>query len=474
MAQSKPLNIVMVAACPFPANHGSAASIREMSAALVRLGHKVHIVTYPIQEDLPVDGAMTHRVSVPFLRPGKVVVGPSWEKFVYDPLMAIKLLWVMWRYKIDVIHAHNYEGAMIGWVGKLLGRRPMLYNAVNTMADELPSYNFIKPKKFAVWLGNLLDKVVPRSADLITVVSDALKDILVSANFPADKIIVLPAGVELEMFKHGDGDRIREKHGLNDRPVVMYTGAIEEFQRIDYLLQSMAIVAKKIPESRLLIVGSVFNAAQKDKYLALARSIGVESHIEFIDSVSLDDLPDYLFAADVAVVPRPECPGHPVKLLNYMASHRAIVSFVGGAKGLHHMYNGYLAADHDVAELAHGIEFLLEHPHYRAALGEQAYKTLDGNFDWDTLAKGIVILYRHLIARDSMLDMVALRRFLRDGYTMRYVDRRSDGTEPLDSSRRGTDRRTRHEKILFLEKRRVEFGAVQPVSAGSRQSETTP
>jgi hypothetical protein len=38
----------MVAACPFPANHGSAASIREMSDTLVDMRHDVQIVTYAI------------------------------------------------------------------------------------------------------------------------------------------------------------------------------------------------------------------------------------------------------------------------------------------------------------------------------------------------------------------------------------------------------------------------------------------
>ena len=59
----------MVAACPFPANHGSAASIREMSEALVRLGHEVHVVTYPIKEDILVVGVDIHRVHVPFMKP---------------------------------------------------------------------------------------------------------------------------------------------------------------------------------------------------------------------------------------------------------------------------------------------------------------------------------------------------------------------------------------------------------------------
>ena len=54
MDESRKHKVVMVAACPFPANHGSPASIREMSEALVELGHEVHILTYPIKENIPV------------------------------------------------------------------------------------------------------------------------------------------------------------------------------------------------------------------------------------------------------------------------------------------------------------------------------------------------------------------------------------------------------------------------------------
>ena len=65
----------MVAACPFPANHGSAASIREMSDTLVDMGHNVHIVTYPFgQEDIRVRRAKVHRTA-PFRPEGNAKVG---------------------------------------------------------------------------------------------------------------------------------------------------------------------------------------------------------------------------------------------------------------------------------------------------------------------------------------------------------------------------------------------------------------
>src|SRR5437879_1067471 len=47
---SAALNVCVLAACPFPANHGTPGSIREMSEAVAALGHEVHIVTYHIGE----------------------------------------------------------------------------------------------------------------------------------------------------------------------------------------------------------------------------------------------------------------------------------------------------------------------------------------------------------------------------------------------------------------------------------------
>src|SRR5947208_17143594 len=81
---AKRYSIAMVAACPFPANHGSAASIREMSDTLSRMGHAVHIVTYQTgQTDIAVGHAKLHRTG-PFRPETNAKVGPSSEKFRED------------------------------------------------------------------------------------------------------------------------------------------------------------------------------------------------------------------------------------------------------------------------------------------------------------------------------------------------------------------------------------------------------
>lgn len=452
------LNIAMVAACPFPANHGSAASIREMSEALVRLGHTVHVVTYPIQQDIPVVGVAVHRVRTPLLKKGKVRVGPGIEKLVYDPLMVVKLLQVIWKHKIEVIHAHNYEGALIGWMGKVLTGRPMLYNAVNSMADELHTYNLVCPKALAKWLGELLDKLVPRTGDFVTVVSDVLKEYLMTKGIPQQILKVVPAGVNLQMFDIGDGARIRAAHGLADAPLVMYTGNLEEFQRIEYLLRAMQTVKRQCPDAHLMLVNNIPNETRRAKYLAMAQELGIIHRITFVDAAPLSELPDYLAAADITVVPRPDCPGHPVKLLNYMAAGKATVSFTGAAKGLHHMFNGYLVEDHDYERLGEGILFLLRNENIRIALGANARRTIAGNFDWDTLARGIAVLYHLMLQGPSSREGAdKLHHYLRDSYIPRYVERRTVSQHP-NWRRFGGDRRNRQVPIDFVERRRVAFG----------------
>ena len=459
---SKKLNILMVAACPFPANHGSSASIREMSEELVKFGHTVHVITYPTQEDIPVIGVNIHRVNSPLVKPGAVKVGPTGNKFIYDPLMIIKSIGLIRKHKIDVIHAHNYEGAMIGWFGKFLCRKPMLYNAVNSMADELPSYNFIKPRWVAVWLGKLLDNIVPRSGDYVTVVSDLLKEFLHSKGLPANKVKVVPAGVNLEMFAAGDADKIRNRHQLHGAPVIMYTGAVEEFQRIDYLLQAMQVTVAKFPTAKLLLVGNIANATGRAKYRKMAQQLGIAEQTIFLDSVPLAELADYLAAADVAIVPRPECPGHPVKLLNYMAAAKAVVSFRGGAKGLHHMHNGYLAKDHDAQALGQGIVFLLENDDIRHILGAHAKQTISGTFDWETLARGIEAIYFAMLNGFTPEAHKLINQYIKDTYVFASTDRRAHMNRPHTCVRRSPDRRAQNLPIHFIERRKIGFHINKP------------
>ena len=173
----------MTVASPFPANHGTPGSIREMAAAIAARGHEVHVVTYHFGEGPEPAGVAIHRIGDLGLG-RKVVVGPTWAKPLQDLQMVFTLWRVIRKHRIDLIHAHNYEGALVGWLGKLLTGRPLLYNACNTMSDELGSYGFL-PRPMANALARFLDWFVPRLPDVTVAISDDLARFLSARGVPA-------------------------------------------------------------------------------------------------------------------------------------------------------------------------------------------------------------------------------------------------------------------------------------------------
>lgn len=387
--------IAMVAACPFPANHGTPGAIRELCVALAHKGHEVHVVTYPIGDAMDVRGVQVHRVPN-VVRHAEVKIGPSWPRLVFDALLVPKLISVVRKYDIEVIHAHNYEATIAGAVAKWMTGRALVYNGINSMADELPTYGF-RPAVLARTLGRWLDHVVPRTADATIVLSDELKDYLTSLGMSRQGIVVIPPGVTVDDMASGDAMSARAKHGLSTAtPIVMYTGAMEAFQRLELLVRAMPNVLLQHPRAVFMVVNNIPNRAAQDRLTALADSAGVGDRLIIAESVGFAELPNYLAAADVAVVPRPTCPGFPIKLLNYMAAGKAIVSFEGSAKALCHGYNGYVAKGENVEDLAQGIGLLLGDRALRQTLGDRARESLKGVYDWDTLASGILQIYEQL------------------------------------------------------------------------------
>ena len=397
-------SVAMVAACPFPANHGSAASIREMSDTLSQMGHTVHIVTYPMgQKDIVVRHAKVHRTG-PFRPETDAKVGPSREKFLRDLALLRLLHRVIQREGIDIIHAHNYEGALIGMMAKWITGRPLLYNAVNLMSDELAGYGFIRPAWLAHAIAHGLDWFVPIFPDHITAVSPELKQWFVERGTAERKVDMIPAGIVPELFDSADPEKLRRRHRINGRAIVMYTGVLNAFQRIDYLLRAFAVVSKQLPDALLMMVSPLVSESHRREHKKLADQLGISDAIMWIAPHSLDDLPSYLALASVTVISRPECPGHPVKLLNYMLAGKPIVCFEGAAKGLRHLHDAFIVPNHDCEALGKGIITLLKDRALAAKLGANARTTVLDNFDWRRICERIERIYDRLLGEPESGD----------------------------------------------------------------------
>jgi glycosyltransferase involved in cell wall biosynthesis len=199
------------------------------------------------------------------------------------------------------------------------------------------------------------------------------------------------------MFDAGEPSGLRRRLGVGEAPLVMYTGTLDRFQRLDYLLRAMVRVVAHVPAARLVLAVNMAKQEDIEWTLGEARSLGVAERMILVHPMTLEELPTFLAAADVAVCPRPACPGFPVKVLNYMAARKPIVTARGSAKGLRHLETAFVADDHDWEGLADGIITLLEEPALAKRLGEEARASIVGTFDWESLAARIESVYDRLV-----------------------------------------------------------------------------
>jgi hypothetical protein len=100
-----------------------------------------------------------------------------------------------------------------------------------------------------------------------------------------------------------------------------------------------------------------------------------------------------------------------------MAAGKPVVSFAGSAKSLCHEYSGYIAANDDVEDLAKGIALLLLHPDVAKTMGGRARASLQGVFDWPTLAAGVAETYRQLMKNRKDFDRAPLAAYFKHSYT---------------------------------------------------------
>ena len=189
----------------------------------------------------------------------------------------------------------------------------------------------------------------------------------------ACKINVVPAGVDLELFKPTDQQEARQVLGIRENQVILYVGRIEPLKGIEILLRA-ATLLQCTSDTRVLIVGgSPGNDAELDRLKALAVQLDIADMVTFTGAVRQTELPRYYCAADVFVLPS-HSESFGLAALEAMACGTpVIVSRVGGLKTfVDSGKTGYLVPWHSPEAFAERLETLLANPALKEAMGEAA------------------------------------------------------------------------------------------------------
>ena len=270
------------------------------------------------------------------------------------------------RYRVPLVIEYNGSET---WMGRHW-TRPLKYERLSQRIEQL----------------NL------SSAELVVVVSRAMRDEVVGRGIDPASVLVNPNGVDPNRYRPDvDGRAVRERYALGPFVVVGFIGTFGPWHGADVLARAIVKLLEEHPALaetvRLLMIGDGAGMAAVRRILVEGGAMKVAV---FTGLVPQEHGPEYLAACDILSSPHVRNPdgtpffGSPTKLFEYMAMGRGIVASNLEQIGevLDHGRTAWLVPPGDVDALASGLKRLIDEPGLRAALGVEARHEVVERYSW--------------------------------------------------------------------------------------------
>ena len=333
-----------------------------------KLGWQTHHLTSPKQINCAVleeevDGLNFFRTQ---MTPSVIDKVPGLNQWRLMQQLEARLADVASKVRPHIIHAHSpvLNAAPALKVGARLGI-PVVYEVRAFWEDAAVDHGTTTEGSLRYRLTRQYETRALQRADHVFTICEGLRGDIAERGVAPTKITVIPNAVDINAFQtSGEPDsNLKAKLGLQGCAVIGFIGSFYAYEGLDLLLDALPIVAKRLPEVRVLLVGG---GPQEQALKAQAERLGLKARVIFTGRVPHAEVQRYYDLIDVLAYPRHSMRltelVTPLKPLEAMAQGRLLVaSDVGGHQEL----------------IQHGKTGLL----FNAGSAESLAETLLGAFD---------------------------------------------------------------------------------------------
>ena len=384
-AAQRRVRVLMVVRLFHPWVGGTERQAHKLARALIERGVDVRIVTGRWFRGT----ARSERIDgVPVVRNHTL-----WEGFGIRGLRKfggylyiVTLLAHLWRHRdsYDLIHVHglNYHTFAAVLAGRRLGRP-----VVTKLANSGPASDILKMRENRqLALARFMLPTALRS-DRFVALNPAVVAELTAAGVPADRINMLPNGVDTRHAARND-------HRLHDPACVLFVGRLHPQKGLDTLLHAFAALLHR--SGHPVVLRIVGNGPLQATLVTLAEQLGISAAVEFAGQ--RNDIAGELDRADIFVLPS-RAEGLSNALLEAMAAGLPVVvsDIPGNRDMVDHDHTGLVAPVDDAVELAEALQRLLRDARLRMDLGSAARRNTQRTYGLDGVAARYEDLYLTLL-----------------------------------------------------------------------------
>lgn len=364
---------------------------------LVKKGYTVHIITGP---NVPSEGSMyefTERNGIPVFTFNhlKRAIRP-----ISDLAIIIQLTRFVRKNKYTIVHTHSSKAGVVGRIAAWFAGTPIVihHNHAN------PYHRFQNVGKKSVY--KFVEKCAGLLCDKIVSVSHTIVDEMVSDNLaPKEKFRVIRSGFDIDRFKNFDDSNdhyTKEKFGISDKDIVF--GKIARLSVIKghiYLLKAFQQIVEKIPDAKLILIGSGENKKNLEDYITENK---LTDHVIFSGLVKPDEIPSLISILDI-VVHTALLEGLPRVFTQAMLMSKPVISF--DLDGAHEVIddgkNGYLIEPLNIDMLTEKMIELGLNLDKTKEMGQYAKNNIKDDFTVETMVERNHELYQELLKNKKLI-----------------------------------------------------------------------
>lgn len=359
--------------CPYPWDvpGGVMAHVRDLSEALLRVGHQVSVMA-------PVDDPAAELPAYVVSAGGALAVpfNGSVARLAFSPMSAARVRRWLRDGRFDVLHVHSPEAPSLSLLACMNARGPIVatFHAANPRSWILAT---LQPA-----LQPQMEKIQGRIA-----VSAAARKTIVE-HLGGDAVLI-PNGVDVAAF--GDGDPFPGWPGMDQ--AVGFLGRLDEPRKgLDVLLDAFARLAPRRPGLRLLLAGP------GDAGAVRALEPALRQRVVMLGQVSEADKTRFFHSVDVYAAPNLGGESFGIVLLEAMAAGTPIVAsdLAAFRPVLADGRAGRLCPPGDAPALALALDALLADQPARRELAATG-RSLVQAYDWAAVARQVVQVYETVL-----------------------------------------------------------------------------
>jgi len=330
---------------------------------------------------------------------------PSLPATAYDVVIgSLYAGWLVWREKIDVVHARGYVPLPMALFCKWVCRTKLVFDVRGLMAEEYVDAGHWRAGSLPFRITKWFERMAFRNADSVIVLTNRIREILQSTSkeLPASRapVRVIPCCVEVERFE-GSAERsaVRDQLRITGGPVLAYVGSLGTW----YMGQEMVRLFKELLRMRPQAMFLVMTQSPEIAIELLERE-GIPRERYAALTVKSEDMPKSLSAADFAVAFIKPCyskaSSSPTKIGEYLAAGLPFICNRGIGdldELLERNAVGALVDGFDQKGYARALQTVLRMIEEDASLRQRCRSVAANNFSMRTIGQpAYVSVYREL------------------------------------------------------------------------------